>query len=269
MSGRPVSGRRLEDWDHEGLLPVDRLDKGRELQHYRLLGSLTGPGKVNDQAALVLAEHEFGCRRYRDVLVAEWPDCSVPTGDPETEDGFATAERTATVMAEHLASGDVPPMAQPARVWMRRNIVRMAPSYGETPEDLQHSLLTSVAASSMRGENYSVDGLKAAAGLSSGEFVDPELEELAKGIRGDAALVSRLAANAPLSKLVGLAQDFRALLDDFGLGAWFPPGAMAILAPLNLSKLMMSDPPTARVMDGELSRNAPKLPVPSQPRTDA
>lgn len=71
--GVEVTGRRLETWSQQGLLPPASTSHERTVEHCRHLASLLGPGKGNasqdgyDRAALALAGRGFACDRYRDA----------------------------------------------------------------------------------------------------------------------------------------------------------------------------------------------------------
>jgi len=69
-NGLDVSGRQLEEWDRDDLLPLPGISPAEERWHYAALIELNKGRMTADAKALALARrHRLGCNRFRDAMM--------------------------------------------------------------------------------------------------------------------------------------------------------------------------------------------------------
>lgn len=206
-----ISGRRLEDWTHEHLGPLAEATPEQEQEHYRFLLGLTGQGKDNDRAAILLAVSGRPCGRYRKWLMVEY-DFTVPQVDPETDEGFAAVEDFVSEVEAKLAEGGGRPTDREDLAGLRRLLDRARLADSDTSETAFHSLMTSAGVAATGGSYYAGDLVQLVAGADSpagqGGHAPADLSRLSF----DLSAVKAVITDAPLPVLVAMAKALRDLL---------------------------------------------------------
>jgi hypothetical protein len=178
--------RSLEDWP-EGQLPP--AGSPSELEHYRELVAISTQGKEYDKRTLILAGRCHGSDDYRKLLDRYYNDPlggELPTGDPETDEGFASVERLGDELKAWFLSGSSPiPFAyfDPLLHYVVGGITKAAASIGETPLGLLSSLTMQLASLAAGGSAYDAGSLVAAWSLNPNDLdlVEPVGQELPGG----------------------------------------------------------------------------------------
>ncbi len=127
--GTDVTGRQLERWSSERLMPPDGLDEPAKVAHLAELVKVYRPGPgAADRSALVLLARGHACDRAREAIAQRFIGASVealaasaaawevPTfSDPMTDAGSRGAEEIVGILSEVAENGLDVPIGSPVK----------------------------------------------------------------------------------------------------------------------------------------------------------
>lgn len=235
--GIALSGRQLESWSHEDLLPAnaDGMSRDRLLAHLEEVSKLyrSGPGPA-DRTALILAARGFGCERLRDA-VARGFGASTPNElgglaraaadelpNSESDKGSREIERQVRALLEASGDRDIP---RPFRDLMslvdpairqevgRRPIIDPVTEQPDSPATALIDILTW-----MLGSGFSHKPLDADVTIILGNALFGEQRELSDRGHNLIATTTGEVTSAPLDMLASISD---ATTDDLVRGAQY------------------------------------------------
>lgn len=215
--GVNVSERRLEGWAQEGLNPAGSAPFAYQLEHYRTLAKVAGPGRGRsaDLAARRLAAHGFLCRRLHGALIRGF---KVPeVGQPELALDFSTDESTDAAFDRldeivDALLGSIGQLPLPIRTVVekfRQNAERGAPSMGETGESVFRAALVNLLCPLLGGMIYDARPIAAVFGVTPDEVDQGDMDIVNEQLPIRAWEVDDAYRTIPVDQIVVLAQWLR------------------------------------------------------------